>query len=64
MAVVVEVEAEEVEVVEGEAEEAPRQVAQLREEETQNFSERNHPHSTGIAKMLTDSYQISKDICR
>ena len=54
----------EAEAVEAEAEGERQQAAQLlEEEETQNSSERNHPHSTEIAKMLTDSYRISKDIC-
>ena len=58
-----EVEEEEVEAAEAEAE--LRQAAQLpEEEETRNFSEQSHLHSTEIAKMSTDSYRISKDICR
>ena len=65
MGVVVEEEAGAVEeAVEAEAEGEPRQAAQLlEEEETQNSSERNPLHSTEIAKMSTDSYRISKDIC-
>ena len=57
----VEVEAE---AVEAEAEGEPQRAAQRpEEEETRNSLERNHPHSMGIAKMLTDSCRIFKDIC-
>ena len=56
-----EVAAEEGEVVE---EAAQRQVERLQEEEMQNSSERNHLPSAEIDKMSTDSFQISKDICR
>ena len=58
-------EEEEAEVAEAEAEGELRQAAQLPEEEaTQNSSEQNHPHSTEIARTSTDSYRISKGICR
>ena len=51
---------EEVEAVEG------QQPVPLppEEEETRNSSGRNRPPSTGTDKMSTDSYRISRDICR
>ena len=54
---------EEEEEVEVEVEGELQQAARPPEEETQNSSERNHPHLTETAKMLTDSYPTFKDTC-
>ena len=58
--------AEEEEEEEEEAEVAEQEAAQAqqpREEETQNFLERNHLPSMEIGKTSTDSFRIFRDTC-